>query len=323
MDGSTVDTSQGLEMVLVDLESLEQDDEEEAEPHPTPDLHSQVVGMMVNQIKEVPIVYPDVWPANERLQGRTVLYKITLLDLKQRLKPELDDEFAQEVSDLTTMEALRERIRTNLTVEAEDAEFNRQVDAILDQLVEESELSYPSFLIDEEVESRVKSTERSLSMYGITLDDYLRVVEKSREEFDADLRDEAETFVDRSLVLSQYTRDQEIGVDSDEIERELELLLATYDPEAAESVRSHIQEHAEDMQQIIGRLLTRKAILDLHHRVTGEERRPLFAEPENEEAGEGEVDDEEGIVSSAEDGENTSEVLSEEQEQPALSGEES
>ncbi|MDQ4076783.1 MAG: trigger factor [Chloroflexota bacterium] len=289
MDGTTLEEQEGVEVTLVDRRTLEEE-EGEAEPRPEPDLRDEMVGMMVNQVKEVPVVYPAEWP-EARLRNRTVLYKITLLDLKKRREPELDDEFAQEVGDFGTLEELRERIRTSLTAEAEDEEFGRQIEAALDGLVDESELLYPDFMVEYEVGRRIESIERQLKPYKITLDQYLESIEQTREELEDDLWDAAEEFVRRSLVLSEYVRQHDITVTEEEVERELALILSAYDPDTARSLRERIQANEEDMDQVRGRLLTRKALYELHHEVTGEEKPPLFPEVEEEEVEEVEAPD--------------------------------
>lgn len=292
MDGTTVEEEEGMEITLAEPPELEED----AEPRPEPDLASQIVGMMVNQVKEVPIVYPESWE-EPRLRGRTVLYKVTLLDLKRPVEPELDDEFAREVGDFDTLDALRQRIRSNMLAEAEDEEFNRRIEALLDAMVEEAELSYPPFLIEEEIHRRVQDFERQLQAYRIPLENYLQVMGLEQDEFEDNFRDTAETFIERSLVLSQYVRDNDFAVSEEEMERELGVLLQSYDAAIRGNLRDRIRDSETDMDQIRDRLLTRKAIFHLYEQVTGEEAPPLFpAVPEEEDVEENVEEDSETMA---------------------------
>ncbi|MGH2544402.1 MAG: trigger factor [Ardenticatenaceae bacterium] len=280
MDGTTVEDQKGVEVTLFDRNEFAEEGMEE-EPRPQPDLIDVMVGMMVNQVKEVPVVYPQEWP-EKRLQGRTVLYKITLLDLKKLREPELDDEFAQEVGEFDTLDALRERVRTNLLAEAEDQAFNRQIESVLDGLVDESELEYPNFLVQHEVERRIESLERQLKSYGLELENYFEMVGQTRAELEDDLWDEAEEFVRRSLVLGEFIRQNDITVTDEEVERELDLILSRYEPAVAETLRERIREREQDISEVLNRLISRKALYELYHVVTGEERPSLFPEVDSE-----------------------------------------
>jgi trigger factor len=288
MDGSTVIDQKGYEITLVERESESEEGEESEEPV-EPDIGQHLVGMMVNQVKEFPLVYPSDWP-EQRYAGRTVLYRASLLDLKKRQAAELTDEFAQELGEFDTLEELRQRIRENLQAEAEDQEFNRVVYAIIDQLADESELDYPDALVQAEIARRVEQMEAQLAQYGLKLDQYLQASGKSQEEFEDDLWDPAEEYVRRSLVLTQYLADRELPLSEEEIEREIDLLLTSVSAENVETVRQQIREDAQLMSDLVTRLVSRKGIADLYTRVTGEEAPPLFPPlPEvEEEADQGE-----------------------------------
>ncbi len=277
MDGTTLEEQKGLEITLAPAEP--NDDE----PRPTPDLMSQIVGMLVNQIKEVAISFPAEWP-EKRVQNRTVLYRVTLLDLKKRRESELNDDFAQEIGEFSTLDELRERIRVNLQAEAEDQAFERLTLAILDNLIDESEMLFPDFLIKDEVQRRVGALERQISTYGLNLENYLNALNQSREELEAGLWDESEEFIRRSLALTEYVREHNLSVTPEEVERELDSILSVYDPNVAASLRTRMQGREEEITQIKDRLVTRKAFFHLFEQVTGETAPPLFPALAEEEA---------------------------------------
>nr|MBA3530348.1 trigger factor [Ardenticatenales bacterium] len=300
MDGTTVADQKGVEITLAerDEEAAETGMEEEGDKDPLgPDLDAQLVGMLVNQIKEFPLLFPEGWN-NPKLSGRTVLYRATLLDLKRKKLAEMDDDFARELN-LESMEAVRQRVHDNLAAEAEEQEFDRVVISIVDGLVGVSELDFPQAMIRHEVERRAHMLERQLEPYRIKLDQYLGIVGQERSAWEAEMSDAAEQHVRRALVLSQYIKDHEITAEPDELQQELEMVLAPYPPEQAASLRQRLMQDPEALYDVVKGLLSRKALHSLFAAVTGEEAPPLFlSRPEMEE-------DEEGMDYEAEEEETT------------------
>lgn len=293
MDGSTLADQKGIEILLSERE----EGEEEEEGPVGPNLDEQLVGMMVNQVKEFPLAYPEEWP-NERVAGRTVLYRATLLDLKKKQIAALDEEFAQELN-FESVEALRARVRDNLTREAEEEEFDRVISAILDQLADSSSLEYPQAMVRHEVESRIASLERQIAPYRMNLEQYLEIVGKEREELEDELWDTAEEHLRRSLVLSQYIRDREIEAEPEELQKEITMILSSYDPAEVGEMRDRLLQTPEAMADVINSLMSRKGVRELYERVTGQDAPPLF--PEWLDQMDEEAEDEAEVDAAAED----------------------
>lgn len=287
MDGSTVVDQKGVEMTLLDanveldeeFENEEAEDEADADIQP-PDLVPHLIGMMVNQVKEFPLVYPEAYPET-RMAGRTVLYRATMLDLKRQGEVALDDEFAQSLGDFSTVDDLRARVRDNMLAQAEDEAFNQLVEEILDALADESELEYPQAMIQHEVARRVERLQQQIQSYGLEWSMYLTVVQKTQEEIEDELRDTAEEFIRRSLTLMEYATANTVEPTEEEIERETEMVLRSYGPNALD-LRERIRETPEAQADIINSLVNRKAINHLYTAVTGEEAPPLFPEETDE-----------------------------------------
>jgi trigger factor len=299
MDGSTIIDQKGYELTLVERET-ETEEEEDSEEPAEPDIGQHLVGMMVNQVKEFPLVYPANWP-EQRYAGRTVLYRASLLDLKKRQAAELTDEFAQEIGAFDTLDELRQRIRENLQAEAEDREFDRVVFTIIDQLADESELDYPDAIVQAEIARRVEQLEAQMAQYGLKLEQYLEASGKTQEELEEDLWDPSEEYVRRSLTLTQYIADSELSVSEEEIEREMDMLLVSVNAENVDAMRQQIREDAQLMSDLAARLVSRKGIATLYSRVTGEEAPPLF--PPRPEAEDGTDQDEALTAAGSSEGE--------------------
>lgn len=325
VDGTTVADLRGFEGILT------QRPREEGEEAPAsiievpgqekrgdtyPDLQAQIAGMMVNQVKDFNLVYPQDWP-EPKIAGRTVLYRATLLDLKKKVLPELDDELAQSVGEFDDLQALKERIKTNLLAEAEFEARNRYALAVLDALADASEIRYPPAMLKHQVEDLIADLEEQLERYNLDLEQYLEIIDKPRDEFEDEYRDRAERFLRRSLVLTEYIKARNLKATQEELERETALIVALYG-DRAEVLRERIINNEEVLAKIANRLLTRKAINKLVAEVSGKPEEPLFPPMEEEEqeagaGGEGETGESAEPVVADEAGDDPVAVASENQ----------
>lgn len=168
-------------------------------------------GMRVGETREFSVAYPEDWP-HEPFAGRTVLYRVTLLDLKKPVLPALDDELAQLVSDFETLDELRQKIREDVVAQAEEQRKERLKLALLDKLVEASRFEISPRLIDHKVQEELERIENLLRAQGLSLDAYLAKEGKTREEYVAELRQEIETDIKRAAVISAYGKEHNVSV---------------------------------------------------------------------------------------------------------------
>lgn len=292
VDGTTVVDLKGFEGVLTEQPKPDGEEETSSEilipgqepgkATKTPDLAAQLHGMMVNQVKEFNLAYPEDYP-DQKMAGRTVLYRATLLDLKKKVLPELDDELAQSLGEFDDLEALRERIRSNLLAEAEYEAHNRYALAVLDELAEKSEIRYPPAMLKHQVEEFKADLEMRVARLGYTLETYLEEIGKTRDELEDEYTERAERFLRRSLTLTEYISNRGIDVTQEEIDREIELTVAPYGDRAS-VLRERITSDERALADLVNGLITRKAINKLIAEVSGKPEAPLFPVDEEEEA---------------------------------------
>ncbi|HYN89129.1 MAG TPA: trigger factor, partial [Ardenticatenaceae bacterium] len=288
VDGTRVVDVQGFEGILSEQERPEDEQapaseilipgQERPAGDQYPDLSAQLVGMIANQVKSFNLTYPRDW-ADEKVAGRTVLYRATLLEIKKKALPALDDELARSVGEFDDLDALKDRVRTNLLAEAEYEERNRLGMAILDGLVEASVVEYPPAMLKRQIDGLIGDLEERLKTYERTLDDYLSETGQTREELEDEYRERAEFLLRRSLVLSEFVRQRELEVTPDEMRRELLLTVSPYG-DRAPALLERIMGDEEASVEVINRVMTRKAMNRLVAEVTGEPEEPLFPEME-------------------------------------------
>lgn len=171
------------------------------------------------------LTVPDDAP-DESLRGQEARYKVRILEVKQEVLPELDDEFARQVGEgFSDIAALRSRVEDDLREALEQENERRYHDQILEALVEQAEIEYPPVLVDREAERLLReqagSGQPGRSNGKDDLEQYLQRVGKSEDELQSELRPVAEERVRRSLVLSQVEEAEDIHVTDSEVEAEI------------------------------------------------------------------------------------------------------
>jgi trigger factor len=200
------------------------------------DLERGLVGMKVGEERDIPLTMPADYAA-EHLAGKPVSFHVKLSDVKERLLPELDDEFATSVSEFDTLAELRadinERVRTVVEAEA-DRRFRSSV---LDALGAELTTPVPDALVQNRLQSMTRSLSQTLQSRGIALADYLRVTGMTSEELVADMRTQAQDLVRKDLALEAVVAAEGIEV-SDEM---VEAWVREQAAEADEDVESSVE----------------------------------------------------------------------------------
>src|SRR5688572_27702746 len=196
-----------------------------------PGWEEQLIGLEIGGTKGFDITFPDDYRV-EDLRGKDAHFEVELLDLREKLLPELDDEFAKSVSDAETLDALRAEIRDALTQRA-GAEARHQFgDRIIDFATANATVELPEVMIANEVEIMRDELRSRLAQQRIGLDQYLALSKQSPEELTAELREPATRRVKTLLVLSAIAEREGIDASDEQIEAEIAEQLARYDDDA-------------------------------------------------------------------------------------------
>ncbi len=185
-----------------------------------PEMNEAVVGAKVGEQREFTVSYPETH-SDKTLAGKSAVFKVTIKEARRRQLPDLDDEFAKQVSGLQTMDALRQRVRENLDAIGRamaDDDVNNQ----LVRLVSEgATLAVPDSLVGREVDSRIEDIEQELDRRGLTLNQHLRNLGQSFEDWRADIERDARAAARRALVLDEIGDRENVQVTDEEIHEEM------------------------------------------------------------------------------------------------------
>jgi trigger factor len=206
-----------------------------------PGFIAGMVGMNLGETKEVSAQFPDPY-ADENLAGKAAVFTVTLKELKEKELPELDDDFAKEVSDFETLQELQDSLAEKFQKEAEEATKSNQQEALLNELITHVEVDLPATMINQEIDSMLTQTAIRLSQQGIdvkklfTKDIIPQLRERSREEALERLK--------RSLALREISKRESLEASESEINTRIAELQEEYAEEDVDLER--LQEVVEN-----------------------------------------------------------------------------
>ena len=185
-----------------------------------PGFEDQIIGHKVGDNFDVNVTFPEEYHS-EDLAGKPVVFKVTLKELKVKELPDLDDEFAKDVSEFDTLDALKDDILNSATTQAEKMAELEMENALVDQIVEGMNADIPEIMIENKMDDMVSDFAFRLSQQGLQLELYLQYSGMDEISFRESFREQAEQQVKIRLALEKIAELEEIEITSDEIQEEL------------------------------------------------------------------------------------------------------
>lgn len=178
-----------------------------------------IVGMNPEETKSIPLTFPEDYP-RQNLAGKDVVFTITLKELKEKELPELDDDFAQDVSEFETMAELRESLEKQYREKAEQEQKEACNTAILTDLVEKIEVALPETLIEQEVDQILTQTAMQIQQMGVDIKRFFtaEAIPKMREN----ARPEAIRKIKEGLIIQAIAKKESISPEETEVNTRLE-----------------------------------------------------------------------------------------------------
>ena len=204
-----------------------------------PGWEDNLVGMAIDETKGFDIDFPGDYRVEE-LRGKAAHFEVTLLDLRERLLPDVDDEFARSVGEVETVDELKTEIRDALERRGADEARHAFADRIIDFAASNATVELPEVMVANEIEIMRDELRNRLAAQRIGLDQYLALAKQTTEELAAELRDPAARRVKVLLVLSAIAEKEGIDATPEEIQAEIDDQLARYenDPKLTEYLTS-------------------------------------------------------------------------------------
>ncbi len=211
-----------------------------------PGFEEQLVGMEIDGEKEIKVTFPKEYFSKD-LAGKDATFKVKLHEIKKKELPELDDEFAKDVSEFDTLDELKKSIKEKLTKNNEQRAKYETEDAAIKAVCEESELDVPSGMIELEIDNMLKDFEQRLAYQGLNLEQYLKMLGKTEEEIRKEYEPQAIEAIKSRLVLEAVIKAEKIEASEEEVKAKMEEMAKSYGKDVEElSKNENLKKYLED-----------------------------------------------------------------------------
>ncbi|MGD2253221.1 MAG: trigger factor [Anaerolineales bacterium] len=220
-------------------------------------IAEHLVGLEAGQEKQISHTFPDDY-ANESLRSQEADFQLTCLEVKSRLVPEWTDDLARNVGDFEDLLDLRIKVRQRLQEEAEKKAEAEYAERVVGAHVEQAKVSHPPLLLEHELDEMLQDMNRRLQAQNLSLEDYLKIEKRTFQDLRSELEPRAKERVERALVLTELVRTEELEVSDEELQAEIDRLIAPFGDEA-EKVRQAFDSPA-GRRRVTMDLLAEKAV---------------------------------------------------------------
>lgn len=194
-------------------------------------FEDQLVGKNAEDEVEVNVTFPEQYQAAE-LAGKPAMFKVKIHEIKTKELPQLDDEFAQDVSEFDTLAEYKEDVKKRLTEQKENEAKRTKEDEAIQKIIDKSEMELPEAMIETQCENMVNEFAQRIAQSGLSMEQYMQFSGLTIEKLKEQVRPEAETRIKSSLVLEQIAKEENIEVTEEDIDAEVTKMAAAYGMEA-------------------------------------------------------------------------------------------
>ena len=192
-----------------------------------PGFEEQLVGAEIGKEVEVKVTFPEDYQA-ENLKGKDAVFKCTIKEIKEKELPELDDEFASEVSEFDTLAEYREDVKKNLTEKKEKDAKNLREEAAVKAAVEDAEMEIPEAMLETQQKQMVDEFAQRITMQGLSMEQYFQFTGTNYQQMVEQVKPQAEERIRSRLVLEAVAKAEKIEATEEDYEKELETMAEVY-----------------------------------------------------------------------------------------------
>ena len=220
-----------------------------------PGFEDQIIGMKIDEEKDVKVKFPEEYFSKE-LAGKDAVFKVKLHEIKKKELPELDDEFAKDVSEFDTLKELKADIKAKKEKQNEEKAKYETQDAVIKALCEKTKVEIPSGMVEMEVENMLKDFEQRLAYQGLNLAQYFKMMGKTEEEVKKEYEPQAIEGIKSRLALEAVIKAEKIEATDKEVEDKMKEMAKNYGKEndeeflKNENVRNYIKQGLESEKAI-------------------------------------------------------------------------
>ena len=196
-----------------------------------PGFEDQLIGKNVGEETEVNVTFPTPYQAKE-LEGKDAMFKVTIKELKAKELPEIDDEFASEVSEFDTLEEYKKEIADKLRERAEADAKRKKEDEAVQKAVENAQMEIPEAMVETQASNMVDEFAQRMQGQGLTMEQYMQYTGTTREKMVEQMKEQAKKRIETRLVLEAVAKAENIQVSDEDLDKEIEEMAKVYQMEA-------------------------------------------------------------------------------------------
>ncbi len=219
-------------------------------------FEEQLIGKAIGEEVEVNVTFPEEYQAKE-LAGKPALFKVVVKEIKMKELPELDDDFAQDVSEFNTLDEYKESIKATIKEGKEKDLKTEKENEIVDKIIEGATMDIPEPMIDSQVSQMAEDFAQRVKYQGLSIEQYFQFTGMDAKKFMESLRPQAVKRIQSRLVLEAVAKAENIEVSEEELEKELIQMAAMYQMEA-DKLKELVGE--KEKEQIKADIAVQKAV---------------------------------------------------------------
>ena len=212
-----------------------------------PGFEDQVIGMKIDEEKDIQVKFPEEYFSKD-LAGKDATFKVKVHEIKKKELPELDDEFAKDVSEFDTLKELKESIKEKQQKQNDEKAKYETQEAVIKAVCEDIQVEIPSGMVESEIDNMLKDIEQRLSYQGLKLEQYLQMMGKTEEEMKKEYEPQAIDAIKSRLALEAVIKAEKIEATDEEIDEKLKEMAKNYGKEndeeflKNENVRNYLKQ---------------------------------------------------------------------------------
>ncbi len=259
-------------------------EEDDTKEWPFPGFSRQLLGVSGGDTLELTHEFSDDESVDENYRGKEVLYSVSVDGIRERTLPELNDEFVKTVSDLETLDDLKDQILAELNAQKEIEEENTYINQILETILEDAEVKFPPQMVENEIEGEIRELEARLKTQGMDLEMYLGIQNLEEEALREQIKPNAEKRIIQGLIIGKISESEEFNINPEEITGEFQTTLNEYfgDDENARSEYMKSGDSVALLNRVSSQYITRKTLDFLKAVALGEDYSQFFKQDQEE-----------------------------------------
>lgn len=219
-------------------------------------FEEQMIGMNIGEEKELNVTFPEDYHA-ENLKGKPATFKVTVKEIKEKQLPELDDDFAQDVSDFDTLAEYKDDLKKKIAERKESEAKAKKESEAIEKVVEAAKMDIPQAMIDTQVNRMLEDFAMRLQQQGLSVEQYFQYTGMTADKIMEEMKPEAVKRIKNSLVLEAVAKAENIEVSEEEFEAELQKMADMYKMEI-EKIKEFMQD--AEAKQVKDDIAIQKAV---------------------------------------------------------------